>query len=124
MLCDFGNQSILLRAVDRDAPESTDDITQRIPKYGVLDQERGFHPRRPNKRDSEEKIDVRTVRHERDDGLTTIWELALNAPTENAENRPANLSSQEVSAFRQIITQHLPLHCASSLLKTLSQRLL
>ena len=110
MLCDFGNQSILLRAVDRDAPESTYDITQRIPKYGVLDQERGFHPRRPNKRDSEEKIDVRTVRHERDDSLTAIRELALDLPAAYTKDRPADKSGEEVTSLRQIVPQYLPIH--------------
>ncbi len=118
MLCDFGNQSILLGSIYRNATQRTDDIAKGIPEHGVLDEERRFHAGRPDKSNRQKEINIGAVGHQRHDGFAPVREFTLHAPTKHTENRSADLARQEIPALRQIVTQHLPLHCASSLLKT------
>ena len=62
----------------------------------------------------EKKIDVWTVRYEGNDGFVSIGELTLYPPTHYAEDRSANASRQEVTAFGQLIPECLPLHVTAS----------
>ena len=48
ILFDLSNQPILLRAINKDAPQRTDDDNaQRAPEYGALDQQCRSHPLSP-----------------------------------------------------------------------------
>jgi hypothetical protein len=103
-----------LRPVYGNPTQGTNNIAQWIPEYGVLDQEGGTHSCGPDKGDGEKKIDVRTVRHEGNNGFVSIGEFTLNPPTHDAEDRSANAPGQEVTAFGQPIPEYLPLHVTAS----------
>ena len=98
MLCDFGNQSILLGSIYRNATQRTDDIAKGIPEHGVLNEKRSFHTGGPDKSNRQKEIDIGAVGHQRHDGFAPIGEFTLHAPTKNAEDGPADLPRQEVPA--------------------------